>query len=329
MEKIQYQIIVSFLKVKLKILIEKQIEQFKSNQTTFVFFIVNPITAIISRLIIEYFKLEKNKILIVSFRNTPIDFLNYPHLTISLNRVKSILQNLFFFSSGGIKILKKINNNFVLFTSWAFRESNWLINSNKCQGHFYIEEGQGSYMLYRPFNYSKTSFLTFIMNNFKNRINNGEKTSYFYRDDSLGFIGVLPICFPIIEKNKKLILKNISLLKKIYKPKTIGIKNIALGCAERRLLNKNWYPMIEKIIRILPEGGIIKLHPSFYIYDEKIKKIKSYLANKTNNRIQLCDADVILEAEMLFEKKTFYGPQTSLLFYAKHFGSNFVSINLY
>ena len=106
MEKIQYQIIVSFFKSKIKILIEKQIEQFKSNQTTFVFFIVNPITAIISRLIIEYFKLEKNKILIVSFRNTPIDFSQLSLFDNFLNRVKSILQN-YFFSSGGIKILKK------------------------------------------------------------------------------------------------------------------------------------------------------------------------------------------------------------------------------
>ena len=43
-----------------------------------------------------------------------------------------------------------------------------------------------------------------------------------------------------------------------------------------------------------------KIHPSFYVSD---KKIKNYLVKETNNLVQLCNVDVILEAQMLFEIK--------------------------
>ena len=108
----------------------------------------------------------------------------------------------------------------------------------------------------------------------------------------------------------------------------MGYKKIALSCAERRLEDNNWEGMIDKLIEYLPKGGLIKLHPSFYVSDEKIKKIKKYLTLKTNERIQLCDNSVIMEIEMLYENKNLYGPQTSLSFYADYFGSNFIPINL-
>jgi len=37
-----------------------------------------------------------------------------------------------------------------------------------------------------------------------------------------------------------------------------------------------------------------KVHPSFYVSD---KKIKNYLVKETNNLVQLCNVDVILEAQ--------------------------------
>ena len=87
--------------------------------------------------------------------------------------------------------------------------------------------------------------------------------------------------------------------------------------------------MILILIKTLPNGGLIKLHPSFYVSDKKIEKIKKYLEKETDNQIQLCAIDVILEIEMLFEKKNILGPQTSLSYYADFFGSNFKLIKLY
>ena len=309
--------------------LKNQIDYYKSRNFTFVFLIVNPITAIISKLIIEEFKLNRSPILIVSFRQTTTDLFKYPSISINIKRFEAIKQKLLFYSVGGREILSHLENQFILFSSWAFRESNWLIKSRRCIGHYYIEEGQGSYMPYQPFNYKKISTWTFIKNNFKNRVIDGKGVGFFYRDDSLGFLALNPNSFPRINESKKFILKNFSLLKNSYAPKLLGVKNIALGCAERRLKNNDWKSMILILIKALPNGGLIKLHPSFYVSDKKIKKITSYLLKETNNHIRLCANEVILEIEMLFEKKNILGPQTSLSFYAEFFGSNFKLIKLY
>lgn len=307
--------------------IKNQIEYFKLQNIIFVFFTVNPLTTLISKLIIDHFQLKKNQILIVSFRQTPTDLLEYQTLSIKLRRIEIILQKLLFDSMGGRKVLKHLNSDFVLFTSWAYRETNWLLKSKKCKGHFYVEEGQGSYMPYQMFNYQKLSLATRIKNNFKNRVNKGDGSGYFYRNDTNGFIGLHPICFPKIDKKKKYLLSNYTVLKEFYQPKIKGIQHIALGCAERRLINGDWENMLAKLISVLPKEGLVKLHPSFYTRQNKITEIKSYLADKTNNLIQLCDRDVILEIEMLYEEKIIYGPQTTLSFYADYFGSDFKTIS--
>ena len=183
-------------------------------------------------------------------------------------------------------------------------------------------------MNYATFNYKKLPFWILVKNNFKNRVNKGDGVGYFYRNDNLGFIGLHPKSFPKAKTSEKYLLKNLEKLKEAYSPKIMGHKNIALSCAEGRLEDNNWRGMIDSLIECLPEGGLIKIHPSFYVSDEKIEKIKKYLMLRTNERIQICDNNVILEIEMLHEKKNIWGPQTSLSFYADLFGSTFKSINL-
>ena len=307
-------------------MVKRLIEKFNSQDVISVFFVVNPLTAMISRLIIDQFELKN--ILIVSFRNTHVELLKFKTIFVKEKKIDIYRKKLLFDSHSGRRILEAIEGNFILFTSWAFRETNWLIKSKKCMGHFYIEEGQGSYMNYTPFDYKKLSFWIIVKNNFKNRVNKGDGTGYFFRNDNFGFIGLHPKSFPNIKSNQKYFLKNKEKLKEVYSPKIMGYKKIALSCAERRLEDNNWEVMIDKLTEYLPKGGLIKLHPSFYVSDEKIKKIKKYLTLKTNERIQLCDNSVIMEIEMLYENKNLYGPQTSLSFYADYFGSNFIPINL-
>ena len=309
-------------------MVEARIKKIKGEKLTAVFFIVNPLTAILSRLIIEKFNLNKRNVFIVSFRNSSLDLLDFESIFIEPRRIDAYRQKILFDSPGARKVLKHLNNSFVLFTPWAFREANWLIKSKKCKGHFYIEEGQGSYMDYQTFNYDKIPLITFIKNNFKNRVNNGDGNGYFFRDDSSGFIGLHPKCFPKIKSEEKYFLNNTNKIMQFYKPKTNGIKEIALSCAERRLIDNNWEAMIFKLIEYLPKGGLIKLHPSFYMSQDKINKIKNYLLIRTNNQVKLCGKEVILEIEMLYENKNLYGPQTTLSFYALFFGSNFKTIKL-
>lgn len=307
-------------------MVSTQIKKFNSNNITSVFFVVNPLTAMISRLIIDQFELKN--ILIVSFRLTPVELIKSKTIFVTEKKFDAYRKKLLFDSPSGRRILEAIEGDFILFTSWAFRETNWLIKSKKCKGHFYIEEGQGSYMNYTTFDYKKLPFWILIKNNFKNRINKGDGIGYFYREDNSGFIGLHPKSFPNIKFSQKYFLKNKEKLKLVYSQKIMGYKNIGLSCAERRLEDNNWKGMIDKLIECLPNGGLIKLHPSFCMSQEKTIKIKKYLTLKTNKRIKLCDNNVILEIEMLYENKNLYGPQTSLSFYADYLGSNFIPINL-
>ena len=88
--------------------LKNQIDYYKSNNLTFVFLIVNPITAMISNLIIEEFKLKRSPILIVSFRQTPTDLLKYPSISINIKRLEVVMQKLLFYSVGGKKILSHL-----------------------------------------------------------------------------------------------------------------------------------------------------------------------------------------------------------------------------
>lgn len=309
-------------------MISKVVKNIKHNNYLNVFFVVNPLTLIITKLIIDEFQLDKKNTLIISFRNTDVSILDYNSFTVKHFKNDGIRRKIFFQNPLGKRILEQINTKFILYASWAFREVNFLLKSSYCVGHIYIEEGQGSYKNHKLFNYHKLSIASKIKFHLKNRVNNDEGPNYSFRDDNLGFIGLHPKSFPNIKSSRKHFLKNIHILKEVYSPKIIGHKNIALSCAERRLKNNNWRGMIDKMIECLPEGGLIKLHPSFYVSDEKIEKIKKYLTLKTDERIQICENNVILEIEMLYEKKNILGPQTSLSFYADFFGSNFKSINL-
>lgn len=302
----------------------------KTNNYLYVFFVINPITVVIARLIIDKLKIDNKNILIVSYRNTNISLLNHRSLFIKKNRFERIFEKLTLSSVSGNKIFKKINKRkFILFTSWSYKEANWLLKSDDCVGHYYIEEGSAAYRIYKPYTFEKIPYKTQIINNLKNRVNEGNEDDLAFRDDALGYIGLDVKSFPQISHNNKLILDNISDLKKIYKPKLIGVKYIGLTCAERRLKNTNWQEMIDKLITKLPANSFIKAHPSFTVSAEKSKSISHYVKTVSSKKIELCSSDVIIELEMLYEKKTIIGPVSSLNFYTKLFGSDYQLIKLY
>lgn len=295
-----------------------------------VFLIVNPLAYLVAVLLIKKLKFDSSNVLMVSSRGPDLSLLNYPSLKLRPKRHHHIIQKFFFSSYVGIEVLKKIKKrDFILYTPFSFRVSNWLIKSKKCVGHFYIEEGQGSYLQSKLYNYNDLSFFNKISNNFKNKENFGYAYGNFYRSDSSGFIAIHPDSFPSIENKNKYILDNLNSIKDIYKPKTTGIKTFALGCAERRLINGDWKKMIDTLINLLPSNSIIKLHPSFYNSITKVKIIKKYIEIKSNSSITLSSEDTILELEMLYEKKIIYGPQTTLSKYARYLGSSFHDIKLF
>ena len=87
--------------------------------------------------------------------------------------------------------------------------------------------------------------------------------------------------------------------------------------------------MIKKLISKLPDGAIVKPHPSFTMNSKIFTEFRDLFYGITKNKFSLCDNDVILELEMLHEKKLIIGPQTSLSRYANQLGSKFQNIQLY
>lgn len=303
-------------------------KSFGNKDLIHVFFITSPIVSGISSMIIEKYKLSKHNIVTVSFRKTNLDLFDNKKIYIKTSRLIILIEKILFISFNAIKILriiKKHNKNFVVYTPWAFRELKFLIKNNNCHGYFYIEEGQLAYLSNDVFNYNSLPFFQKIRLNFMNRI----PLSLRLRDDAIAFFSINKNAFKNISNKKIIILNNFDLLKKKYKQKLRGLNNIGLTCASRRIKTKQLPAMLEKLISQMPDGGIIKPHPSFYA-TEKMKENFVIAFNKVKKpNIQLSPNNIIIEIEMLYEKKNLIGPQSSLSIYAELFGSKYKSISLY
>lgn len=302
----------------------------KNNENFFhIFLIPNQTSAIVTRLIISVLELKKNNYLLVPLRKTDTTFINGNSLILNysiLNRFLIKFFKLNILTKKLLNYINKKNKSFLLYSSWAYFESlstpsvEKLISSKYCKGHLYIEEGQLSYRHHESYSGKLKDIY---------RTNYIMDSKYIYRDDALGFIGLLSDAFPGIPSNKKFIIKNYNILKKFYKPKIKGIKTIGLTCAERRLKKNEWELMIQKLINKMPNGGLIKLHPSFSSIKNKRARIESIIKKINSNSIGICPDNVIIEIEMLYENKTLIGSLTSLNRYAKAFGSKFIDIKLY
>ena len=79
----------------------------------------------------------------------------------------------------------------------------------------------------------------------------------------------------------------------------------------------------------MPDGGTIKLHPSFTNDPKKKEIISDIISRLAPKSIELCSDEVLLEIEMLYEPKTLIGSKSSLEYYANVFGSNYINLKLY
>ncbi len=298
-----------------------------------VFLVASPILAIVAKMFIEHYNLQNKNILIVSLRNTSLEILDYNFLKITPKKKDRYLERIFFDSPSGRKILNKINDSnrdFIVYSGWAYREVNWLLNSRRCKGHIYIEEGSGSYLSYRPYSRKHMTLIDFLNFNWRNKVNPIEGKGFFFRDDAHLFVGINEKSYPEINREKKIILTNIDKVQKYYNPKLVGIKIIGITCSASRLKSKqNWKEMLVKLISFLPDNSVIKPHPSF-TSSKKLTNIFYKIFQSVNSKkISLCSSDVILELEMLKDKKKIIGPKSSMERYTKLFGSEYEKVKLY
>ncbi|MAJ82295.1 MAG: hypothetical protein CMF41_05195 [Legionellales bacterium] len=286
------------------------------------FFISNPISESIVKLIILSFKLNLTQVLIIPLRGyKPLFFSDQIELRAS--KFDRLLQKFGQkpLTRRVINLLNIIDKKFHIFCTWNYKESAFtpsieeLLKHKKCKGHFYIEEGQISYKK----NYSSSTF------------EQSQDKTFWFRDDALGYFGINDAVFPN-QKKTMVCIFSIELLKKFYIPKTLGVNNIGVTCAERHVNRNGPQGMIENIVSILPNNSQIKIHPSFYFNESSVKELQSSLELcncKSGKEITFCDSTVIIELEMLFEQKKLYGPQSSLKKYSEMLNSKYIELELY
>tara|TARA_X000000950_G_scaffold204072_1_gene245692 strand:+ start:32834 stop:33850 length:1017 start_codon:yes stop_codon:yes gene_type:complete len=316
-----------------------------------VFLVNNPITVLVVRLIIDYFKIDQSNIMIVSIRNTNTEILSSNPIYNRINFIDKVfikVLNLKPLSNRILAEIEKKGKHFLLYSSWAYDEKQTntsgisaisshpsienLINSKLCMGHSYIEEGQASYRSSKPYLPSKKNFYhQKYLEKIKNFANDEDRQEarLYYRNDALAFFGLLEDVFPKVEIEKKIIFSNYEDLKKYYRPQLKGIESIGITCAIRRITEDKWEHMLSVLIENINGRGAIKLHPSFVNEEAKRNKLEALFKKLAPSSIHLCNDDVNIELEMLYEPKKLVGSRTSLKKYAEAFGSKFLEVDLY
>ena len=159
--------------------------------------------------------IDKNLILIIQTRDLKLDlfnnFLVYYHQRVILNKIADRL--LIKFLSEGSIIKRKIESykkDFILYTAWFYEITSTIVNSKKCIGHIYLEEGDQSYKNFPLFPDSE-----FYYRKTKKEVGEYNFTDY-YREDALQWIGVTSDSFPTVPVNKKYVLESFKYVKKKY-----------------------------------------------------------------------------------------------------------------
>jgi hypothetical protein len=317
----------------------KDIQSAIDDNVNHVFLIISPIVAIMARLIIDNYKIPLDKVVCVPLRKSDTSLVGGKNLFVRSYFIDRVYKKLFYNSFYGKRIEKKIRKRggkFLLYTPWDSPESMEIQNSKSCVGHVYLEEGQMSYNTYKIYTYSSNKNtqrkrLIQLRKNANNMTKNCDQGEFleFFNDHALAFVGMLPEVFPMTPKDKRVILRNYSDIVNGYKPRLIGIGTIGLMCSPRRLHPDRWQITLMKLLEKLPDGSVIKLHPDFSANIEMRNKMVRILDEISNGAVVICDDDVIVEAEMLFETKSIIGPLTSLSRYTVAFGSRFEHIDLY
>ena len=312
-----------------KTLVPSGIQYAIDNDYQHVFMISNPVVAMIVRIIIDTYGIQSDKIVCISMRNTDTSIIEKKPINPPPRWYDTIYTKIFGKTPFGKRIanvVRKNNDRFLLYTSWNYPDVEGLLCLPLCAGHIYLEEGWLSYGLYKPYAANQ-------LNIWKSRLRyrNSRRNDFkdYFRDDALAFIGILPDVFPLVPNCKRKVLNDYSdaLLK--YKPKLTGIKTIGLTPAPRRVAHNQWESMLKALVDRMPDGGVIKLHPGFSADIMAKNELELMLTRISRGLVVLCSDSIILEMEMLSESKKLIGPRTSLVRYAKAFGSEFIQIELY
>lgn len=302
-------------------LIEKNLEE----DCLHIFLIHNPVAIIMATMMVDAFRIPPERVRTVGIRNTNTEITGFRELHLKVRRYDRYVNRITGRSLSAWRLRREIQNHcssYIIYASWVYPEVEELLASHKNLGHVVFEEGQQSYYQSPP--YRPSFFNSWLFR--RSKILSGSIAHYF-RYDAAAFVGLSPETFPLLPKERRYVLSNLGSMSRNYSPRLKGIKYIGLMPAPRRLIPTAVFTAIDKLIDTIPGQGVIKMHPGFL--SEQIyvpARFAQYITERSCGRIGLCPDDVLLEMEMLVEKKEMYGARSSLMRYAELFGSSFIPI---
>ena len=317
----------------------KSIDNVIEKDLLHVFIINSPMVVFVAKLLISTYGLKKENIVCYRLRKTDVSLLNCHNISNEISFFDRLFKRLTYRSSSGLRIkrsIERMRRRFILYSGWDIPEVVEVLNSRLCAGQAYLEEGQMAYNEYEIYSYNKDKSMQkkrlkeqfYSLKRISPQTNEYEFQEYF-NSRAFAFFGILHESFPHTPSHKRVILNNFADIKMSYKPKLLGVKNIGLTCSPRRLLPEERKGAMKKLVSKLLDGGVIKLHPDF-INNRQLKKEMVRLIEEVScGKVAVCCDSILIEAEMLFEEKLFFGPLTSTERYAKALGSKFEAIKLY
>ncbi len=311
----------------------------KQSDCKHVFIVSSPIVVFIAKLIINKFSIPSKDIIIIPERNTYFKLINSKSIYQKRSFIDRLIKRIFLFSYRGYQLRRKIEKDcdkFILYCDWDNREVVEILNSKKCFGNAYIEEGQLSFNNFNTYVFKKNRISQWmrLQKWFKNvrtmsKDSNIPKFNECFNNKAFAFFTIYKEAFPLVDKNKKYNFIDFEIIRKDYVPKLTGKSNIGIMCSPRRIKTNGWNECIKLFIESIPYQSVIKLHPEFYANGEYLNRFMEIFNLSNFKKIIICDQSTIIEAEMLFEKKVLYGPLSSLKTYTNLFGSKFIEISIY
>lgn len=290
-----------------------------------IFLVSNPIFEMISLMWIDFNKIPMENVIVISTRQSLPKIISADRKYFKLTFLDRVFEkfNFKFYNRRICNFIRSKDRKFFLYSAWHF-ELVFAIDKlcNKI-GNFYIEEGQLS-------NWNKKLFTSNDLQTIKlQKKLYAEDREFLHSIKSLGFISIDSEAFSHVDESKRINLTNFQIVKDIYKPSLLGINEIGLTPAFRRVSSKNIEKIVLDIAFYLKNNSCIKIHPGFNISKNNLLLLEELIFKKTKKRIFICNSEIILEAEMLFQKKKIYGPLSSIERYTKILGSEYIYLKLY
>jgi len=289
-----------------------------------VFLVASPIVQIVASLVIKKLGLSEREVLCVVVRESDTSLIKAKKITYKMLSIDRILSRLFQFSYSDTVLRRRVEascDNFYVYCAWFDRTVEQLVNSPKCSGHYYMEEGQLAY-------YKNKEFDADVEYRERARRKAEGSNDYHYRSDALGYYGLNNHAFPSISDKRKTILSDFSGLLEEYCLKLAGIQRIAVLPTPHRIDEVSIENLIDVYLENIGPDGVIKLHPGFSAYPALSKRVKEIIFSRGFLKESVCSNDVILELEMLHERKELFGVRSSLSTYAEILGSDYHFLDL-